>query len=271
MTQPTNRLDQLFARLHTSQGKALVAYLVAGDPTLAATPTLVRALEESGADVIELGVPFSDPLADGLVNQLGSQRALEAGASLAGVLEAVKTIRQTSQVPLVLFTYYNPVFHFGLKAFAAAAEAAGVDGILLLDLPPEEAGEWPAGSKLKRISLIAPTTPPERIRAICAKSSGFIYYVSREGVTGMQEGLPTHIRDQLSRIKEATTLPICVGFGISSPEQAAYVAGVADGVVVGSAIVDRIGKAGSPEKAAETLRAFVTPLAEAIHSTGKAS
>jgi tryptophan synthase alpha chain len=271
MTRTPNRIDRLFAGLKASRRKALVAYLVAGDPSPDATPGLVRALEESGADVIELGVPFSDPLADGTVNQLGSQRALDAGTTLAGVLDMVKRIRARSEIPLVLFTYYNPVFHFGLEKFAAAAEAAGVDGILLLDLPPEEAEEWPAGTALKRISLIAPTTPAPRVQAICAQSSGFLYYVSREGVTGMQQGLPGHIQDQLAVIQEATRLPVCVGFGISSPEQAAFVAGLADGVVVGSAIVDRIGKAGSPEAAAEAVRAFVTPLAAAVHSAGDAA
>ncbi len=262
-----NRIDQHFLKT-SGKRKTFVAYLVAGDPDLQTTPELVWTLEEAGADIIELGVPFSDPLADGVVNQLGAQRALEAGATLGGLLDAVRTIRTRSQVPLVLFTYYNPIFHYGVERFLDQAGDAGVDGILMLDLPPEEAArEWPESSPLKRISLIAPTTPPERIRTISAASSGFIYYVSREGVTGMQTSVAVGIEDRIGMIRTATDLPVCVGFGVSNPEQAAAVAGFADGVVVGSAIVDCIGKHGKSPGLPRHLHDLVAPLTAAVHNS----
>ncbi|MDD5261158.1 MAG: tryptophan synthase subunit alpha [Methylacidiphilales bacterium] len=262
-----NRIDTCFKQLAAENKKAFVAYVVAGDPHPSKTHGIVLALEKAGADIIELGLPFSDPLADGAVNQLGSQRALEAGATVKGLFEAVKKIRKESQIPLVLFTYYNPIFHLGVAEFARQASESGIDGVLILDLPPEEAkAEWPAESALKRISLIAPTTPEDRIRQIAKSSSGFIYYVSREGVTGMQDKLASGIPAQISAIRAHTKLPICVGFGISNPEQAAATAALADGVVVGSAIVNRIAEWGkSPELPAQ-LRAFVQPLAEATHA-----
>ena len=262
-----NRIDQLFTRLGAEKKKAFVAYVVAGDPSLSETPEIVFALEKAGADIIELGIPFSDPLADGVVNQLGSQRALDAGTTVKGIFETVKIIRKTSSIPLVLFTYYNPIFHFGLAEFARQAEESGVDGVLVLDLPPEEAeAEWPAGSTLKRISLIAPTTPVDRIRKIAQSSSGFIYYVSREGVTGAQDQLATGITGQIAAIRAHTQLPVCVGFGISKPDQAATVAGLADGVVVGSAIVNLIAGLGKSPGLPKALHEFVLPLTKATHN-----
>jgi tryptophan synthase alpha chain len=261
-----NRIDRAFKDMRARGAKAFVAYIVAGDPSLQSTAMIAWALDEAGADILELGIPFSDPLADGKVNQLGSQRALYAGASVRGVLDIVRQIRTRSQIPIVLFTYYNPVFHYGTHAFAAEAEALGVDGCLLLDLPPEEAAsEWPKTSGLRRISLIAPTTPPERIRSIARASSGFIYYVSREGVTGMQRNLAAGIETQVELVRSMTELPVCVGFGISSAEQAARVARIADGVVVGSAIVDRIGALGNAPDMPRQIAHFVEPLIEATH------
>ncbi|MDX6767497.1 MAG: tryptophan synthase subunit alpha [Candidatus Methylacidiphilales bacterium] len=261
-----NRIDRLFQNLSSRQSRAFVAYLVAGDPSPDLTPALVAALERAGTDVVELGVPFSDPLADGVVNQLGAQRALEAGTTVAGVFSIVEKIRASTQIPLVLFTYYNPVHHYGLDRFLADCERTGVDGILLLDLPPEEAGpEWNAHPGVRRISLIAPTTPEERIGKITAASSGFIYYVSREGVTGMQTSVSSSMEERVALIRRHTFLPVCVGFGISNPEQARQVARAAQGVVVGSAIVDRIASWRNEADLAARLEAFVQPLAAACH------
>ncbi|MEM6886113.1 MAG: tryptophan synthase subunit alpha [Verrucomicrobiota bacterium] len=262
-----NRIDQKFRELKASGDKAFVAYLVAGDPNLKRTAKMIEQLDHVGVSVVELGIPFSDPLADGVVNQLGSQRALEAGTSVAKILEMVKEVRTRTQVPIVLFTYYNPIFKYGVDKFSKDAVAAGVDGVLVLDLPPEEVeSEWKFPPSLERISLIAPTTPNDRIAAIARASSGFIYYVSREGVTGMQDSLPTNIESQLNTIRAATGLPICVGFGISNPEQAAAVARFADGVVVGSAIVDRIGKWGDSPELESNLSFFVKPMVDAIRN-----
>lgn len=261
-----NRIDQLFQKTKANKTAAFISYLVAGDPDLDTTVELVKTLEQAGSDLIELGVPFSDPLADGLVNQLGAQRALESGTTLPGILRAVEKIRTFSQIPIVLFTYFNPIFHYGLEKFLTDAEKAQIDGILLLDFPPEEAAKkWPNQSALKRINLIAPTTPPERVASIAKNSSGFIYYVSREGVTGMQEKLPENITRQINLIRSATPLPICVGFGISSPTQAKTVAQTADGVVVGSAIVDCIAQNGKQPDLLEKVHQFVSPLTQATH------
>lgn len=264
-----NRIDDLFSRLkahgaHGARQKAFVAYIVAGDPGVEQTVELVLELEKAGVDVIELGIPFSDPLADGMVNQLGSQRALAAGTTPLSVLQIVRDVRRHSAIPLVLFTYYNPLYKHGLTKYLETAEAAGVDGLLILDLPMEEAHRyWPKKSSLRLISLIAPTTPPDRVKKIAGQSSGFIYYVSREGVTGMQSSLAVNLSAQVGAIKAATPLPVCVGFGISTPAQAAEVAKVADGVVVGSAIVDQIGKHGAEKDFVQKVTAFVRPLVEA--------
>jgi len=261
-----NRIDLCFQKLRTTNSKAFVAYVVAGDPDLNATLDIVLALEQAGADIIELGIPFSDPLADGVVNQLGSQRALASGTTLAGVFRLIESIRKKTSIPLVLFTYFNPVFSQGVAHFLKTAESAGADGTLILDLPPEEAqSEWIAESPLRRISLIAPTTPYERMQRILSSSSGFIYYVSREGVTGMQSGLPQNITKPIQDMRANSSLPICVGFGISNPEQARFVAGIADGVVVGSAIVHKIAQLGKTPDLASNIHSFVQPLAQAVH------
>lgn len=265
----TNRIDHLFAGLREKKRKALVAYLVAGDPDLATTAKLVPALAEAGADLVELGVPFSDPLADGVVNQLGCQRALDSGTTLPKVLQLVTQLRQGQcEIPLVLFTYYNPVFAYGREKFEKDAARAGADGLLLLDLPPEEAAQdLPPSQALRRIVLVAPTTPETRLREITRRASGFVYYVSREGVTGMQKSLPTTLSERVTLLKKTTPLPVCVGFGISNPEQAAEVARLADGVVVGSAIVDRIGQLGRDPRLASEIASFLRPIADAVHAS----
>jgi tryptophan synthase alpha chain len=264
----TNRIDDVFARLRASGKKAFVAYVCAGDPTLGRTLEIVRILEHCGVDIIELGLPFSDPLADGIVNQMAAGRALKSGATTAGVLDMVRRIRAESQIPLVLFTYLNPVYAFGFGKFHTDAAAAGADGVLLLDLPPDEDGlnaELTAPDGLRRIRLIAPTTPPERMRSLAANSQGFIYYISREGVTGAQQTLAANIGSQVAEIKAGgTTTPVCVGFGISNPQQARAVAESADGVVVGSAIVRIIEQHGQSSDLAARLTEFVKPLVGAV-------
>lgn len=266
----THRLDDTFARLRASGKKAFVAYVCAGDPSLERTLEIVRVLEECGVDIVELGLPFSDPLADGIVNQMAAGRALEAGATTVGVIELVRRIRAASQIPLVLFTYLNPVYAYGFEKFHADAVAAGADGVLLLDLPPDEDGlnaELTAAPGLSRIRLIAPTTPPDRMRTLAASSEGFIYYISREGVTGAQQSLAGNIASQVAEIKSGgCTVPVCVGFGISTPDQAREVARAADGVVVGSAIVRIIELHGSSPALAARLAEFVKPLVEAVHA-----
>ncbi len=264
----TNRIDQAFERLRARGEKGFIAYIGAGDPDLAATEKLAVALEKAGVDVLELGVPFSDPLADGVVNQQAAQRGLASGTTLRGVLESVRRIRESSQVPIVLYTYMNPVYLYGFGPFLKDAEAAGVDGVLLLDLPPDEDfGEFEIASNVRRIRLIAPTTPPERIAELTRRAEGFIYYVSREGVTGEQSRISETLPQGVAAIHAATALPVAVGFGISNPEQAAEVARHADAVVVGSAIVRKIAEYGSQPDLAERIAAFVRPLAAATKTT----
>jgi tryptophan synthase alpha chain len=266
----TNRIDAAFAGLRASGKKAFVAYIAAGDPSLDRSLEIVRTLVACGVDIIELGLPFSDPLADGIVNQMAAGRALASGATTAGVLELVRRIRAESQVPLVLFTYLNPVYAYGFGKFHADAAAAGADGVLLLDLPPDEDGlnaELASGPGLHRIRLIAPTTPPDRMRALAEASQGFIYYISREGVTGAQTTLATNIAEQVAEIKSGgCTVPVVVGFGISTPAQARAVAEAADGVVVGSAIVRVIEQHGPSPELDGRLADFVKPLVTAVKS-----
>jgi tryptophan synthase alpha chain len=258
-----NRIDLKFQELKERGQKAFVAYITAGDPWPAATPALVWALERAGADIVELGMPFSDPLADGVVNQLSAQRALAAGTTPPQVLEIVRAIRQQSQIPIVLYTYFNLLYAFGVERFCVQAHEAGVDGVLVLDLPPEE----DAGSlgPLCRISLVAPTSPVERIARIVGRATGFVYYVSREGVTGMQTSVATNTGSRMEMIRKHTSLPVCIGFGISTPEQAHTVAQQADGAVVGSALVNQIAQLGNDPDLARKLEEFARPLAEAIH------
>lgn len=261
-----NRIDATFDRLKSENRAGFVAYITGGDPSLDATVDLVLALERAGVDIVELGVPFSDPLADGATIQAAAGRALAAGATTHGVIDCVRRIREHSQIPLVLFTYLNPVYTYGFAKFHADAAAAGADGVLLLDLPPDEAGDNPefrAAGELRAIRLIAPTTPPDRMELLAHAAEGFIYYVSREGVTGEQTSLSDTIGSQVAEIRRHTALPIAVGFGISTPEQSAEVALHGDAVVVGSAIVRRIGEHGAAPDLAEKIEAFVRPLVEA--------
>ncbi|HKC96470.1 MAG TPA: tryptophan synthase subunit alpha [Methylomirabilota bacterium] len=235
-----SRLDATFARLRARGERALVPYFTAGDPSLADTRRLVVEAARRGADLIELGVPFSDPLADGPVIQRAGARALAAGASVPRVLETVAALRAEVDVPLVLMTYYNPVLAFGLKAFARTAVDAGADGTIVVDMPPEEseplAGEA-AAAGLDLVYMLAPTSTPPRVRLIAGKSRGFIYVVSLTGVTGERQELPADMAAQIGAIRRVTAMPVCVGFGISTPAQVAAVGRVADGAAVGSAIV----------------------------------
>lgn len=264
-----NRIDALFSRLKKEGKKTFIPYITAGDPSLEQTVDLVLTLEQAGASLVELGVPFSDPLADGVANQLGAQRALGAGTTPQGVLKMIKKLREEkkSEIPIVLYIYFNLIFRRGAENFLKEAETSGVDGVLPLDLPPEEAArEWPQSSSLKRISLIAPTTPPERIQTITANSSGFIYYVSRTGVTGMRNELPPDLEEKVSAIRQYTDLPICIGFGISNPNQARAAARVGDGVVIGSAIVNQIAQHGKSKNLSKKILQFTQPIAEAVKS-----
>jgi len=242
-----NRIEAKFGELGKRGEKALIAYITAGDPDFASTREIVLRLEEAGVDLIELGVPFSDPTADGPVIQAASHRALAGGATPAGILDLVQSIRTGSEIPIVLFSYYNPIFCYGGEAFAGDAASAGADGLLVVDLPPEESRELrrftdPLG--IDFISLIAPTTDLPRARKILANASGFAYYVSVTAVTGTTRPDPENVRKDLSRIREISPLPLVVGFGISTPREASEIAAHADGIVVGSALVSIVEKNG---------------------------
>lgn len=235
-----NRIDRAFARLMARGRKGLIPFLAAGDPSMEETVSLVREFEDRGADLVEIGVPFSDPLADGVVNQRAYQRALDAGASLNQVLDLVANIRRHSEIPLVLMSYINPIHRFGLDRFPAAAGEAGVDGLILSDCPPEEMDGFLdnlVGAGVDPILLVAPTSPDRRISLISGRGRGYIYYVSLRGVTGPREKLPPDLSEGIRRIRAFTKLPLAVGFGISNPAQAKAVAALADAVIVGSAIV----------------------------------
>jgi tryptophan synthase alpha chain len=238
-----DRIAQAFARAAREKRAAFVAYLCAGDPDFDTSLAACRAVIDAGADVLELGVPFSDPLADGLTNQLAAQRALEGGMTTERVFELVRRLREKSEVPIVFYTYYNLVFSNGVDAYVQAAHAAGVDGMLTLDLPPEEAAEVLAACArhdVKTVFIVAPTTPASRLARIGGAATGFIYYVSREGVTGVRDQVAAYIPEAVASIRQHTTLPVAVGFGISTREQVRQVARSADGVVVGSALVNVI-------------------------------
>jgi tryptophan synthase alpha chain len=264
--QNSSRISQRFTELRAAGELGIVAYITAGDPSLDATHKFVLALAEAGADVIELGVPFSDPLADGPTIQRASERALKAGTTLAGVLELVRRIRQSNQVPLVLFSYYNPILQMGLEKFAAAASQAGADGVLATDLTPEESEDYRRilrAHNLDTIFLAAPTSNNERLEKIAACSSGFLYIISRTGVTGAKDSLPDELPGLLRRVRQFTQLPIAVGFGVSLPGHVSVLGGLADAAVVGSALVSEIEKAASPDVAAFALRDRIQKLKEA--------
>jgi tryptophan synthase alpha chain len=238
-----DRIADTFARAKDEGRACFVAYVCAGDPDFETSVKVCRALLENGVDLLELGVPFSDPLADGPTNQLAAQRALESGMTCDRVFDLVRAIRAFSEAPIVLYTYFNLVFARGEETYIRQARDAGADGLLTLDLPPEEASEVVALSRkhgMKNIFIVAPTTPPERVSRIAESAGGFIYYVSREGVTGVQQSLAANLKEAVEMIRQKTSIPVAVGFGISTPEQVREVGAIADGVVVGSALVNRI-------------------------------
>ena len=262
-----NRIEERFAALKRMGKKSFIVYIGAGDPDLAATRQMALAFDAAGVDILELGVPFSDPLADGLVNQLAAQRGLESGTTPPKLLAAIREIRRHAQIPIVLYIYFNLIHKVGMENFIQDAAAAGVDGLLVLDLPPEESDNYEALMKragLCQIYLVAPTTPDDRMARIVKRGAGFIYYISREGVTGMQASVATNLASQIAKIRAHTSLPIAVGFGISNPAQAKAVAGEADGCVVGSVVVNQIAEHGRSPDLVAKVAAFVKTLADAV-------
>lgn len=263
-----SRIKNTFNRLKKKNETALIPYIMAGDPDLATTRTLILEMDKAGCDIIELGAPFSDPLADGPTIQQAALRSIRNNTSIADVLGLVRDVRTTSKIPLILMTYYNLVFKYGEERFVHDAVDAGLDGLILPDLPPDEAGGLiPLAKKagLDTIFLLAPTSTDDRIKLVCRLSQGFVYYVSLTGVTGARTGVQTSVQESLRRIKEETDKPVAVGFGISTPDQAAQVAQWgADGVIVGSALVKVIEQnIGSPELITEAI-AFVRALKQGV-------
>lgn len=269
-TPTTTRIRRRFEELGRRGEMGLVAFITAGDPSVEATESFVLALDAAGADVVELGVPFSDPVADGPAIQRSSERALRAGTSLSGVLDLVESIRRKSDVALVLFSYYNPVLQMGIERFARRAADAGADGALIIDLTPEEAGDYRRivqAHGLDTIFLAAPTSTDERLARIAEVSSGFLYVISRTGVTGARESLPEDLPALIRRVRRASRLPIAVGFGISRPGQVSILGGLADAAVVGSALVQEIEQAASVDAAREALSTRVRVL-KSVGKTG---
>lgn len=257
------RLEEAFRAAKKSGRAAFIPYITAGDPNLEATIGLVRALERAGADVIELGVPFSDPIADGPTNQRAAERSLAVGTTLAGVLASVEVIRRDLEIPIVLFTYANPVVRYGVERFAEDASAAGIDGVLFTDVPAEEMApfeEQLGANGLDLVMLVTPTSDRRRMKAAARFGGGFLYLVSRTGVTGARQDLDAELAANVRAAHKASKLPVAVGFGISSPEQVARVAAMADGVVVGSAIVSRIGALGACDELVDEIEAFASEL-----------
>ncbi len=263
-----SRIKNTFNRLTKKNEKALISYIMAGDPDLATTKELVLAMEQAGCDIIELGAPFSDPLADGPTIQQAAIRSLAQGTSVASVLGLVADVRKTSKIPLILMTYYNLIFKYGEERFVQDAVAAGLNGIILPDLPPDEAGTlMPLAKKagLDTIFLLAPTSTDDRVQLVSRVSQGFIYYVSLTGVTGSAMANQKGITESINKIKAITDKPVCVGFGISTPDQAAQVAmGGADGVIVGSAIVKLVEQHAGSSDLVQKASAFVRALKEGI-------
>ena len=263
-------ISEVFDRLKADGDKGFIPYITAGDPDFETTGALVLEMARRGADVIELGIPFSDPLADGPTIQASSQRALENGTTLAGIFECVTEIRRESDVPIIFMTYYNPIFQYGIEAFVDRCVDVGVNGALTTDLPPEEAQSHSALMKdagLDTIFLLAPTSRDERIKLVSGVTTGFIYYVSRTGVTGEQQVLADSLAPMVERIKRFTTKPVAVGFGISNPDQVKQVARHADAVVVGSAIVRRIGEKGGDPDLVNQIGDFVADLMRPLKSS----
>jgi tryptophan synthase alpha chain len=263
------RIALRFRALADAGELGLVAYITAGDPSLAASEKIVLAAAEAGADVIELGVPFSDPVADGPTIQRASERALRGGATLAGVMDLVRRVRTASDVPLILFSYFNPILQMGVEKFADAASAAGADGVLATDLTPEEAGEYRKALQargLDTIFLAAPTSTDERLEIIAGCSSGFLYLISRTGVTGERDSMPEGLPALARRVRRATKLPLAVGFGISLPEHVSVLGGIADAAVVGSALMAEIEKSATVDAAVAAVAARVRVLKQAARA-----
>ncbi len=261
------RIEEAFARRKAEGRKVFVAYLTAGDPDLQTTEALALALEAAGVDILEIGVPFSDPTADGPVIQAASQRALKRGTTLAGILERIASLRRRSDISVVLFGYFNPILSYGVERFARHAAAAGVDGLLVVDLPFEEAGELrrysdPAG--LAFISLVAPTTDAARARTILHRARGFVYAISVTGVTGTSTPRPDDVRHDLERIRVETDLPVVAGFGIATAGQASAIAPFADGIVIGSALVRLIAEKAGRNDLVETVASYAREIRMAI-------
>ncbi len=266
------RIAEKFSALKHQGQAALIPFVTAGDPDLGATLEILRALEKGGADLIELGIPFSDPTADGPTIQRSSERALANKLSLPKIFSLVREFRRRSELPLILFGYFNPFFRYGLERFCREARAAGADGVLCVDLPPEESGElkqWSDALGLDVIFLLAPTSGPDRIRQAARHGSGFIYYVSVTGVTGARQSVNGQLRAQVAGIRRGTVLPVGVGFGISTPEQAAWISGFADAAVVGSALVNIIEAAKGKKAKAESAGRFVARLKNAMRAVHK--
>ena len=267
-----SRIAKTFTELRKRGEAALIPFITAGDPDLDTTLKIMRALERGGADCIELGIPFSDPTADGPTIQRSAERALKRPVSLPAIFRVVREFRAGSEVPVVLFGYFNPIFRFGLEKFARQAAGAGADGVLCVDLPPEESGElqrWTDAAGLDLIFLLSPTSGPERVDRVARKGRGFIYYVSVTGVTGARRSLDGNVRAQVDRVRKASSLPVGVGFGISTPKQAAWIAGFADAAVVGSALVEKIEKAKGNNAKAKQAGAFIAQLKEAIRRAAR--
>lgn len=261
-----SRIADAFKNARRDHRAAFIPYITAGDPKLGRTVELVLALERAGADVVELGVPFSDPMADGPTNQRAAERALAAGTTPGRVLEAVVEIRARSKLAIVLFTYANPVLRYGIERFAGSASRAGVDGVLFTDVPTEEMGRFHDAFKRARLDLImlvTPTSTKRRMKAAASFGQGFLYLVSRTGVTGARPDLDDELAANVARARSASRLPVAVGFGISTPEQVEGVASIADGVVVGSAIVNHVAEEGDTDRLASRIEAVAAPLARA--------
>ncbi len=258
-----NRINETFVRLQKEGRKALITFITAGDPSLEKTPAMVMAMAENGADIIELGVPFSDPLADGPTIQAASMRSIHRGTTLRNIITMVRDIRSHSQVPLVLMSYYNPILAYGVSDFVADATSTGVNGVIIPDLPPEEGKQLRQEAEAKELALIqlvSPTSTPERMARLCRLSCGFVYYVMVTGITGTRRQLPPAIAESLRQLKNLTETPIAAGFGISTPEQAFEVGQYADGVIVGSALVKIVAEHGEDLDLPERLGSFVREL-----------
>ncbi len=263
----TRRIEEKFIELKKKNEKALVAFLTAGDPDLETTYRLILGLASSGVDILEIGVPFSDPTADGPIIQAASQRALQTGVTLSDILQMIDAFRKVSDIPIVLFGYYNPIFVYGNQNFAVKANQIGVDGILVVDLPHEEAQElrqYTDRENIDFISLIAPTTGNDRIKMMTKEATGFLYYISVTGVTGTKKPDPKDIKKDVDRIREITRLPLVVGFGISTPQQAADISIFADGIVIGSAFVKLIEENAGNKDLVNIVSAYAREIKEAI-------